>query len=265
VCQREIEPVSGYADKESGHVFTILEGYYLLFLTGGVYPDDPNLEVAKSLLSKAIELKRKAAESHVEKRVTRTVLDAIPVGFFVVEHTGAIFMKNRAADQILECGSAVKLSTNQELTAMGRMASKQLRDSIAEVALGHRDGVSLVLTGFSRKKLLVYLTACGTSVCDFNSKNFVSVTVFDPDAHFELSVERLQSLYKLSVAEVCVAKLMLLGYTGKEMARCRGVSHETIRKQLKSIHAKTEARSRVEFTSLVYRLCWTPSQSALCD
>jgi DNA-binding CsgD family transcriptional regulator len=65
---------------------------------------------------------------------------------------------------------------------------------------------------------------------------------------------RLRMLFALSEAEACVAADLANGLAPGEIADDRGVSMNTLRTQMKSIHAKTGCRRQSEFVALVRRI-----------
>lgn len=81
----------------------------------------------------------------------------------------------------------------------------------------------------------------------------VLFTVVDPEAR-KPSAETLRAVLGLTAAEASLAAELGAGATLAEAAKARGVSHETVRTQLKSILAKSGCTRQAELARLLARL-----------
>jgi DNA-binding CsgD family transcriptional regulator len=81
--------------------------------------------------------------------------------------------------------------------------------------------------------------------------NGALVTIIDPEEQTNINTDGLKELYGLTDSESIVADMAVSGRTNQSIADERGVSPETVKKQLESILIKTNSTNR---TALVRRV-----------
>lgn len=210
-------------------------------------------------LETVIRLQRRLAHSTVENWWHETILKALPVGIILLDAHGLPCYTNPAAEALLDNTSALSLSMHSGLSARDPATQRQLRQAI-QGALGNNNGGSppVALRLHSRlDKLDVWLRIAplppgGGAIEDWTPAR-VLIFCEGPDTQV-LNPAELSRIFGFSPRESALAQALMNGRPLSGAARMLGVSHETVRTQLKSLFAKTDTNRQAELAEVLNKL-----------
>jgi DNA-binding CsgD family transcriptional regulator len=191
----------------------------------------------------------------LQGRPLAEVLELMRDGVLVVDQSGAIHYWNRAARDLVECirGLTIRGGRLASTPASGgERLLRCLRDCIFRRQRG--------FLGFRAKRPInVALVPLGESAhADPKIRSLAAIILTEPNRSAVPSGQQLRALYALTAAEtrlaICICERRPLG----EVASSFGVSINTLRSQLRSILAKTDARSQADLIRLCSKLSAFP-------
>ncbi|OED35921.1 hypothetical protein AB833_29140 [Chromatiales bacterium (ex Bugula neritina AB1)] len=176
-----------------------------------------------------------------------SMLDRVNVGMLLLRSDGAIVICNRFAQQVIDESSRLTISSSGYFVATNRNESAELKQKI--------DGLSEEATSASKQyvrlggdlennDLVIELSRLLDDEGDVgNGFEGVIAILVDPNRPFQLGMDAL-SVYSLTASESELANLIANGLDYKAAAEHRGVGHETIKTQARSLMRKMRADSR---------------------
>jgi DNA-binding CsgD family transcriptional regulator/PAS domain-containing protein len=178
-------------------------------------------------------------------------LDTLGLAIVVVCADMRVLHSNEMAENVFRNSDRL-IVQNRRLTATEYEAEKKLSCAIAQATLKRNPTATAVAISKSSGEPAFLLTV--TPLVARMGKP-AAMILFRDDARPDRSLPaRLRMLFDLSSAEAQVAADLTNGLSPGEIAANRGVSMNTLRTQMKSIHAKTECRRQSEFVALVRRV-----------
>ena len=169
---------------------------------------------------------------------------------------GTVLFMNAAAESSIGSGDGLSMSAGR-LRAMGAANDRTLQGVIAGVLRPGLDqplnsGAAVAVTRPSgRSPLALRVLPCMRgSEYQAGALPAVLVLIADPDQRAVPSDATLQAL-GLSPTEARIARQLVRGRTLAKSARDLGMMHNTARAHLRSIFAKTQARSQVELVRIL--------------
>jgi DNA-binding CsgD family transcriptional regulator len=187
-----------------------------------------------------------------------TALNRIKMSYAIVLSSGEVIVMNDSAKAVFEKNDGVYLTkankikaTDSELTAKINHAVSSVSDTVS----GFHAEASIMFTIPSKRPVEPYLMEISPlrditrELDDF--LNGALVTIIDPEEQTNINTDGLKELYGLTDSESIVADMAVSGRTNQSIADERGVSPETVKKQLESILIKTNSTNR---TALVRRV-----------
>lgn len=182
------------------------------------------------------------------------VLDALPIGYVLVQADARVVKANRLARAILEEERGLRVragileacdpeQSGVALAAAIRCASgghgAQPPVGIVRVRRRHGRPVSAIVVGVQ------------SSIHPAHPISLAAVLVAEGDAGIEQSRHLLRELYDLTPREVDIAAGLLHGYAVGEIARRLGVSVHTVRTHVKHLLAKTRTTAQPELVRVL--------------
>lgn len=178
-------------------------------------------------------------------------LDVLGLAIVVVCSDGRVLHSNETAENVFRHSEEL-IVKNGRLLATVHETEKKLEFAVAQATLPRNPVAAAVAIPRNAGEIAFLLTV--TPLVGHGGKP-AAMILFRDTSKLDLSLPaRLRTLFDLSNAEACVAADLANGFSPGEIAGNRGVSMNTLRTQLKSIHAKTECRRQSEFVALVRRL-----------
>jgi DNA-binding CsgD family transcriptional regulator len=196
-------------------------------------------------------------------RVVRAeaALDAAPAASFILNASGQVTHRNKAAEVLISIRDGVAL-LKERLVATEPLAQTRLQVLIKSAVTASGAGLSLpggavLLPRASGKRPLHALVLPLRLPAD--SPAHVLVRVTDPETPARHSAAILASFYGFTQAETEIANSLLAGLTSDEIAVLRQVSAGTVRQQMKSIMSKTGTSRQSELMRLMMTLPQPPA------
>ncbi len=218
----------------------------------------PHLQTALAIRRRFLTLESKVYD-------LENALDQLGTALVLINAEGNPILANRAARHICDQRDGLHLSAIC-LAAQNPTENDRLREIIARAVSAGRSksmehgGATLVSR--TDKRPLQVLAAPFISQGFEAPKGAVAVVfISDPEQKPALRSEVLRELYGLTQAEARLAVWLLDGRSLAETAELIGVSHETVRSQIKSVLHKTGTARQGELIRLLSSL---PGQNA-CD
>lgn len=209
-------------------------------------------------LETVIRLQRRITHSAVENWWHETILKALPVGIILLDAQGKPCYINPAAESLLDNTSALSLSARSGLNARDPATQRQLSQAI-EQALGKNDEPAPVAIRLHSRQdkqdvwLRIAPLPTGGGAIDEWSPARVLVFCDGPDSQ-SLNPAELSRIFGFSPRESALAQALIDGQPLADAAGSLGVSHETVRSQLKSLFAKTDTNRQAELTAVLNKL-----------
>jgi len=179
-----------------------------------------------------------------------SMLDRVDIGMVLLSRDGTVLIKNQCSSEIIDRSSKLKLAAGK-LVASPPAENIRLSSEIAQVADSHKNlssdpGRHITLgSDLESDNLLIELSPLFDNQGDVeNSFHGVIALMIDPNVSTSLNKSGLKAIYKLTSAELDVAKHIGDGCTNQEVADKRDTSPETTKQHLKSLYLKTKSKSR---------------------
>ncbi len=206
--------------------------------------------------AKAMELGRSFGVLKSRFGGVLTALDRFHIGIFVLSPNGAVVVKNREADRILDAHDGLSLSREGYLHATNNTESGELKAIIARA-------ISTAQAQDNRAESLMTLARASASdpylveVAPIRDHDEIEsqfkgclVFVIDPAKSDVVSTEGMQALYQLTDAESEMSGLLAQGLTTDEMADSRNITRGTARQYIKQILQKAGVNNRAQLVRL---------------
>jgi len=185
---------------------------------------------------------------------THAILQALSAGVCVVSAEKRALLCNRIALRILDDGSYVCLRKDNSLLCPSsdqhNYDLQQALDLCVSEKFDPTDRVGNLIV-FSNQVQSTDLLLFVEPFYDPSTGQQCSlITFLEQKKHSSASVAQMRSLYGLTQAEAEICRLVIQGMTGKEIARRRNVSYETVKSQVRSVLSKTKCKRRTELIKL---------------
>ena len=177
------------------------------------------------------------------------LLDTLPHGVLVVDHTGQLLFANQLGESLLGPGGPLTLRG-------GGIRAREHRYDVVLVELV----LSAGLGARGRGGALSMASADGPNwrvvVAPWRTDGRMRVVIFvdDPDANDPSLATKLASLYGLTASEAATIAALVDGLMPAEAADARGVSLATVRTQIQQALGKANVRTLTELVRLAASL-----------
>lgn len=222
--------------------------------------DRADLQALLPHLARAAELHRTVSRLEDRYGAVLSVLDKLLVGVVLLDRRQRIVVANRCAREACERSGALRIGPDGTLRAHRPEKDLELQRLLIQTsqtaqAGGWDDGGSLILSHRSAPGGLLaeVVPLRDDGFCDGDNVNGSAVFIVDPHQTRVASTEWLARLFRLTDAEHQVAAQLINGADTRRIAEQYGKSPHTVRTQLKSIFAKTGARSQLELVRLAFK------------
>lgn len=206
-------------------------------------------------LRRSVEIQTRLVRAEEARRATYDGLDALPVGLVFLDRSGQVRFANRRALQIA-ADLGVKVS-REGIEVPHGIARARLADLIRQ-ALRTASGLGASAGGVVRlphddAPLAIRVVPLPSRDATPRAEPWsgVATMVVLGRAGFDgpVGADALQRMYDLTTAEAEIAACLLGGQSLETIARDRGVSLHTVRKQTKAIFEKSRTSRQAEFVA----------------
>jgi DNA-binding CsgD family transcriptional regulator len=222
----------------------------------GTYQDTDKQLVARFLphLQRALQIRNRIGQAALARRVFDETLNRTDTATIVVVADGHIVLTNPVAETLLANGTAVRVhkgrltTTNQFDT--GRLLSLVRSASNMGEAQNEPGGVMAVRQA-NAPPLTVLVAPFRLALPGLATPSAI-VFIRDPNRPIS-AAGSLQALFQLTPAEARIAQELANGKSLAEIAASHGARLQTVRKQLKSIFAKTGTNRQAQCVAAILR------------
>jgi DNA-binding CsgD family transcriptional regulator len=209
-------------------------------------------------LRRACLIQRKFAELQGLQNAGAEVLHRLPMGVVLLDRSGRTVFLNKAAEAIARQADGFTLGKLGFCNAKSPNETQALRKLIADAIGGVRPcqsrrggAMPLARRGSGRPLCALVSPLPGKLAAWLGCAPGAVLFLSDPDRQTEAAEELLARCYGLSPAEAKLAAALAAGQSVQEHMEERGVSHNTVKTQLKRILAKTGTRRQAELVKLL--------------
>lgn len=210
-------------------------------------PDQRTFDLIKFMvphLQSALMLRRRFVDLREQNLSLEAALNLLSLGIVFVDHAGNVVLMNRSAEKIVDCNDGLSIK-NRKLRASIPVEAARLEKLICAVvptgkAEGYPAGGSIAVSRMKKHPLTITITPLLGERADFPPHSTAAIVfICDPEQELKFPADSLKQLYGLTPAEARLAVLLAKGHSLIEASAICGVSHNTVRSQLKNIFAKT--------------------------
>jgi DNA-binding CsgD family transcriptional regulator len=198
----------------------------------------------------AIRARERLGDVYQAGRAALDVLYRFAQPCLLVDRNGHLAFMNLAGEHMVAQSESLRL-TGSLLTGTNPEATSELHRLIARAAGQSPVAGQMLMTAPSGRRTLVFVDPVAAS--DFlaaGTQSYAAVWVNDLTTRV-LRLRRMQTMFGLTNAEAGLVGELASGNTLAEIADEHGLSRHTVRNQLKSVFAKTGARSQADLVRVV--------------
>lgn len=221
----------------------------------GTYDDEDKHAVARFLphLQRALRIRERLMQSEQQRHVSLEALERCDCGVILVTADGSVRFANSEATRLIRRGAGIRVSEGR-LTAGTREDADGLRRLIVGASGPRSEFAADGLLAIRRpgRRPLGLLVAPLQSAAGGTAAADVIVLVRDPDRP-TTPLAALRAVHGLTATEAGIAAALMDGKALAEIAAEHGSKAATVRKQVKSLLAKTDTRRQAECVVLLLR------------
>jgi DNA-binding CsgD family transcriptional regulator len=217
---------------------------------------DSELKLIRALvphLQRALQLHRRVVDMQARESAQDWALDQLPFGVVILGNTGQVVIANRTAIELCHPRNGLRLTRiglNATLATDQRHLQALIRTASTLSLLNPAGGFMSVTRPFGSPLHLFV----GPLLITASGARSVAVFISDPEQKSPSLATVLSTLFKLTPAEVRLATLLVEGKPLVEIAQQGGVTHGTLRSQLKSVFQKTGTSRQAQLVRLLLLL-----------
>jgi len=203
-------------------------------------------------LVRSIELQAKITYLENKSEVLLNTLDRISQAVILLDAEGKVQLLNQRSEAILGRNDGLTIS-GRELCAHSASENIALRKLIRDAGSNARGksienpgGNALITRGDMLRHYCVTVTPLPPTEFTGLETPALAVFIADPSDEVAAPDARLQVIFRFTPAETRLAQHLMLGMSLPAAAEKIGVSHNTVRTQLRRILEKTETRRQSE-------------------
>jgi DNA-binding CsgD family transcriptional regulator len=224
--------------------------------SAGTYEEDERYGVSRFLphLQRALRVREQLGQAAIERQMSLEVLYRTQTAIVLVAADASILFANRLAENFLASGVGLR-SRCGHLAATGETENRRLLALVAQASQCAREGLPadglMIIRRPGQFSLSLLVAPFRRS---FVGEPAAGAIVFVRDPGHGLSIApALRTLFQFTPTEARIAQALVNGNTVTQIAALNGANLQTVRKQIKSILAKTGTRRQVECVALMLR------------
>jgi DNA-binding CsgD family transcriptional regulator len=218
----------------------------------GTYDREDKYWVSRFLphLQRALRVRDRLGATALTQRLSLEALHRCETAALLVAADGRILFANERAECFLAEGCAFR-ARNQRLVPTRRVDAERFAILLHQACTGSQGEGAMTLRGASGRALSVLVAPFRLN---FSGQAGANAIVFIRDPSRALSAQAtLQALFGLTPTEARIAEALANGKTIPDIAAAHGAAAQTVRKQLKSIFAKTGTNRQATCVALILR------------
>jgi DNA-binding CsgD family transcriptional regulator len=224
--------------------------------SSGNYEEDDKALVARFLphLQRALRVRTQLGQATLQGQLSREALERSETGTLLVTADGLIVFANTQAEALMATGGGIR-SAKGRLTAVRMKEAERLTELIREASslVGHGDqGDGVMSIQRVNQQPLSLLVA--PFRLTWTDQPAAGAIVFVRDPHKLISATfALRALFGLTPVEARIAQALANGKTINEIATDHCTHVQTVRKQTKTVFAKTGTKRQAECVAVILR------------
>lgn len=208
-------------------------------------------------LRSALHLRRRFVDLSVQNLSLGSAFDEMAAGIVLLDCNGNVLLMNRSATALLERADGL-LIRNRKLRACRGSETARLDALTSGLAtIGTLPGVvaggAVLISRLASAPLTVTVAPLPVPATPLTHQASSIVFIHDPEQEVQLPRALLEEGYGLTPAEAQLALSLVKGYSLQEVADLGGVTHNTVRSQLKNIFLKTGVQRQAQLMRLLLR------------
>lgn len=207
---------------------------------------------------------KKLSEVKNMQTANAELLNRLPVGLILFDNAGRALFVNEMAETLIRSSDGFCLNAAGHCVTGSVRQTRALHQLISQAAeLGQSQAMCLHLNNLDCPLTAIVISLRNHPLPFSGSAPSVALFIGDPDTTLDLDAKLLTQCYGLSPAEAKLATALLRGQTSGNYAQMRGISHNTVKTQLKQVLAKTGTHRQSELIQLLtttFGLLTTPTK-----
>ncbi len=203
-------------------------------------------------LRRSCMIYKKLSEVKSVQTAHADLFNHLPVGLILFDNTGRAVWVNEKAATLIRSSDGFCLNATGRCLTGNVIETRALRQLISQaVELGQSNAMSLHRNNVNHPLSAMVVALQNWPLPFIGSVPAAALFIGDPGSPLDLDDKLLSQCYDFSPAEAKLATALLRGQTPSDYAQMRGLSHNTVKTQLKQVLAKTGTHRQSE---LVQRL-----------
>lgn len=197
-------------------------------------------------LKRAAKYYRKGSDTQAASELGASILDAIDIGVMLVSDGFRIRARSEVSDILVQQTSVLSVSPLGTISIRDEDAQTLLLGMLSRTYSGPK-----IANRITKGVRLTFVRIARDEISDFFDGPTVVILIELAYREKKLDVSLFSNRYNLTKSEIRALKGIIYGKTMKVIAKESGVSHETIRSQVKSVYAKTGSHSQSDLLRLI--------------
>lgn len=209
------------------------------------------------LLQRALTLHATVVKASEKGRLTTAGLESLSLGIIIVPPNGKVYFMNRAAEEIVNSRSGIRVTRHGNLECVNRADSEILRALIASAFEGAsytgQSGAMRLHSADGESRLAIRVTPLRhTPMSPFSSSGYAAILLSKKPRPVSNDIRNvLSDVYGLTTAEAAVATLLASGRSLAEICEEIQITENTARTHLKRVFSKTGTNRQSALISLI--------------
>jgi DNA-binding CsgD family transcriptional regulator/PAS domain-containing protein len=208
---------------------------------------------------RALEFRRKLRLCQQEVSASHEAMDSLSIGVIILDRSGKVLFANKSAVGLMEAGDGITGAAGGLSCSLSDDA-RDLRRAVEQTlslangsALSASEHLRIRRRGSKRPLCAVVSpSSCASFRGDLEEARAV-VFISDPERSVGSGGKLLCQVYGFSRAEARLASLLIEGESLTQSAARLGITHHTVRSQIKQLYEKTDTHHQSELVSLLLR------------
>jgi DNA-binding CsgD family transcriptional regulator/PAS domain-containing protein len=208
-------------------------------------------------LRSALQLRREFVDLNVRNVSLGSAFDEIAAGIVLLDCNGGVLLMNRSATALLERADGLLIRNRRLRACRGSETARLDALTSGPANIGALPGAvaagAVLISRLASAPLTITVAPLHTPATPLAHQASSIMFIHDPEPDVQLPRALLDEGYGLTPAEAQLALTLVKGHSLQEAADLGGVTHNTVRSQLKSIFMKTGVQRQGQLIRLLLR------------
>lgn len=195
-----------------------------------------------------------AERRRMREALRQDALDSLHIALFGIDMGGRLLLANREAKRMIRARQWVRVARGTVAAACNVEQARELGHALERVRGGVGARLLLMTSDGTRQAVATLAPITPVSELWSESRRAAALLWIAPTAGDSLAIDPFDGLFDLTPAESRLLRLMVDGCEVRQTAERLGLSHHTVRNQLKAIFRKTGRRTQAHLLSLAARI-----------